>query len=323
MLKQTDIAAVLFQLKARLSRRYSVNPYRKRFTWLVVYLICLMVITAFVSGFFTNTQVESSKEAITPTLEAFYNVFLGRPLSKKEKAQVIKEFIVYYGGTCSQECEINVEYFAQHTKRMQDYPNQPEDILIRHGIISVNYFEPKNQNTLIMRLLNEPDPVRFADPKSKRLMTERDIIALVNLQAFLDSKSDKLPEEQKLSNKDIEKIVASIDELFGQNKYAGELLLYYVLTAELWASLKRDWQNLSKNERQAVLDYIQYKSQKPLPVYLYQRLFGITSAEAKNFETLERLADLREKMRQTVRVFSKAILQKHILDAIRSATLHP
>jgi hypothetical protein len=86
---------------------------------------------------------------------------------------------------------------------------QPEDLITRHLYIASSYFSPKHRGSLIQRLLTEPDPIRVVNPKTKRLMTQRDVVALANLGIFLHSHDS--PKNQSFSPKEIEEAVVLLE----------------------------------------------------------------------------------------------------------------
>lgn len=135
----------------------------------------------------TSNADERSAQAVSAELSSFFEAFLDRRLSASERRKVTEEYIAYYGSdTCEDSCVKYLEQLRQLVPRIRGNLDQAENhnLLARHVITSPSYFDPKLQGSLILRLLNEPDPVLVADPKSKRLMTEKDVVALIHILVF-------------------------------------------------------------------------------------------------------------------------------------------
>jgi hypothetical protein len=221
-----------------------------------------------------------STEAVQAQLADVYEAYLGRQLSQKELDQVTNEYILLFeSNTCEAKCVQDLEAWKTNIRIFQTKRGQPEDLIKRHSLISYNYFWPKTQGTLILRLLAEPDPVRVVNPAAKRLMTEKDVVALANLAIFL--KSNGSPKHHSFSPKEIDQVVSVL-------RKGGKMPVLFVIAAELWTGIQRDWSFLSATEKQIVRDYIQNKSNKSMPLPLYIRLTGFPIEEAKIAQNAER-----------------------------------
>jgi hypothetical protein len=83
-------------------------------------------------------------------------------------------------------------------------------------------------------LFLEPDPVRIADARSRRLMTERDVIALANIRNF--AKSSSPPRHKDLSRQQIEDLVALLKENVRDNR--GRIPQFFGEAAAFWAGVR-------------------------------------------------------------------------------------
>jgi|GEM_PF-6912260 hypothetical protein len=229
-----------------------------------------------------------STEVVQAELRDFFEVFLGRQLSPNEMKQVTREFIALFGAsTCEAKCTQALATNKTQLAILKTKPGQPEDLVTRHIYIASSYFSPLQRGSLIQRLLSEPDPIRVVNPKTKRLMTQRDVVALANLGILL--RSHDLPKNQSFSPKEIEEAVVLLESAVGSHAKAHKMPILFGVAAELWAGVQREWPALNANERQIVRDYIQHKSAKPMSVNLYSRLLGLSSAQAKEILTSERV----------------------------------
>ncbi|MEM8779598.1 MAG: hypothetical protein AAGF26_12150 [Cyanobacteria bacterium P01_G01_bin.49] len=258
---------------------------KKRKNWLIANLVGTIFIVLSVGQLAAYGQTKST-EAVRAELDDVYEAYLGRKLSQKELDQVTKEYIPLFGSnTCEAKCVQDLEAWKVNIKIFQTQRGQPEDLAKRHSLIAHNYLWAETQGTLILRLLTEPDPIRVFNPTTKRLMTEKDVIALANLGLFL--KSNGSPKHQSFSPKEIDQVVGVLEPLVGSQGKARKMPMLFVIAAELWAGIQRDWSSLSVTEQQSVRDYIQHKSNKPMPLPLYSRLVGFSMDQAKIIQNAE------------------------------------
>ncbi len=235
-------------------------------------------------------------EQVTADLAAFYETFAGRPLSADEQSQVTTEFIAYYGAeTCGAGCAKTLDNLKARAALMQSHAGQPDDLAIRHALLSVNYFDPKIAGSLQLRLLSERDPVRVVDTKTKRLMTEKDVVAAINLHVFRNAKGE--PKPVPVPETAIEDLAAKLNSAFGG---AGKekLPLFFVFAAEFWTGIQRQWPAMPETDRKAALNYIQYMSARPMPVPLYQKLMGLNADDARQVEAIDQGVQMADDVRQ-------------------------
>lgn len=122
-----------------------------------------------------------------------------------------------------------------------------------------------------LRLLTEPDPVRVVDFGSKRLMTEKDVIALANVSAFAKSQGD--PTHRQVSRQEIERMVAALNRTFGGN--SGKMPRFLSETAAFWAGVRQNWNQLSADERNLARAYAAKTGQIRLPSAMFGKLWGL------------------------------------------------
>lgn len=219
-------------------------------------------------------------DTVKTHVTAFFEVYVGHSLTENERDQVTREFIGYYGSeTCRKDCIDGIELFKEYTTLLKEKPGDPEALYLRHGLIQVNYFSPKMQNKLELRLLTKPDPVRVVDPGGKRVMTQGDIVAIANLNIFLRCYAGP-PEQQIFLADDLDKLARQFDEMFGNHPKARKMPEFMTNAAALWAGIQREWLELDEDEKLAVKDYIRHGAMRPMPRSLYVRLIGMSENEA-------------------------------------------
>jgi hypothetical protein len=204
----------------------------------------------------------------------FYEAFLGRKLSGSELRGIVDAFIK----GCTKEGKSRAAIheiaraFDPHTKVLRECKDCPAVLTLRHRLIEVNYFQ--NVNATELRYLTEPDPVRVVGPVTKRLMTERDVVALYNLHKF--STSDKDPQHKELSRQEIDRLAAELDRAIGTDPKSIQMPQFCTEAAALWAGIRQEWPRLSAAEKRGVRAYAGkgYKAYIPSPE-MYTRLLGL------------------------------------------------
>jgi len=265
------------------------------------------------SGPVKASEPTRSTEAVQTELENFFKVFLGRNLSQNELDQVTREFITSFGSsTCTAECVRTLNINQRHLAVMKAKPGQPEDLVIRQAYLYAGYFSPKvPEGRLFERLINEPDPIRLVDRKTKRLMTQRDIVALANLGIFI--KSDGLPKHHSFSSEEIDEAVVVLTRILEPQR----MPILFLAAAELWAGIQHHWSALSASEQQSVRNYIQDQSDQPLPTHLYSQLFGISSDAAQRLRTREQLDEIRGTLSRFMRVQGQAVTTNTVIQGLQ------
>ena len=111
---------------------------------------------------------------------------------------------------------------------------------------------PTQSGSFIQSLTDEVDPIRLADAKSGRIMTEGDVLGLMNINRFLRDGGE--PNEETFAADEIESHVS----VFQQRYIEGPESLPYraALAAELWAGIRQNWDALDGNQKDAVLAFL-------------------------------------------------------------------
>jgi hypothetical protein len=224
--------------------------------------------------------IAQSDQVVARGLKTFFEAWLKRELRGDELRKVTDEFIAFYAKRGTDRAGIHeaAKVFQGFAKILREHDGAPMAIRLRHNLIEANYFEPDMQNTTELRLLTEPDPVRVVDQDGKHLMTEQDVIALANLCSFITN-SDEEPRSQKVSRKKIDAITIELDRAFRED--AGYMDRYFRETAALWAGIRREWPNLSAEQKRKVRAYVTHGQMAPMDeVKLYGRLLDLDDAEA-------------------------------------------
>lgn len=225
-----------------------------------------------------------SDQVVARHQKAFYEAWLRRGLSANELREVTDEFIAFYTKQGKDRAGIHqaAESFTIYTKLLREHDGTPGAITTRHFLLAFNYFTPEMQNTTELRLLNEPDPVRVVDPSTKRLMTEKDVVALANIYNF--ARSEGVPRHKELSRQEIDRLVAELDHAFGNHPKAGEMPQFFGEAAAFWTGVRQEWPRLSEEEKRQARAYASKTYKSVPPVQLYAKLWGLdTNAAAKRY----------------------------------------
>ncbi|HKX28798.1 MAG TPA: hypothetical protein VJ302_13960 [Blastocatellia bacterium] len=234
-------------------------------------LIALLLILVSIS---CNGAVQS-EQIIKRNLDAFFEAFLGRELSQDEIREITDEFIRIHTAK-GQDRPAIVEIsrqFEGYVKILREQKDTPTEIGLRHQLLETSYFQPQMQNTIELRLLTAPDPVRVVDPGGKGLMTQRDVVALANLSYFANS--DEAPSHHDLSRQTIDELVARLDRAFGDQRGADRLRPFFKEAAELWAGIQQRWPELNDAERRQARAYAGKAYQAPMETKMYAKLLDL------------------------------------------------
>ena len=213
-------------------------------------------------------------------LDLFFEAFAGRELNRDELQQVTHEFVEYHTlhGRDPPAILEAAGQFGKFANTLRDGDTGPAALSLRHTRIAANFFDPDVQNTLFLRLLTAPDPVRVVDVQSRRLMTQRDVIALANIRQF--ARSTGAPRHQELSRQQIETMIALLRATVGGN--SGNMPQFFGEATAFWAGVKQEWPDLSAEQRQLVRAYADRMWRIQIPVELYGRLWGLDPQTASS-----------------------------------------
>jgi hypothetical protein len=222
----------------------------------------------------------------------FYEVFLGRKLTANEVRQLTGELIE--GGARSgqnREATRQVTWeFGLSAILLREDKEGPAALSWRHDFLETNYFRPEMQNTLELRLMTEPDPVLVVDARSKRLMTERDIVALANIHHF--ARSNGAPRHKELTRRQIEELASLLNSgIAGDHEALPPL---FASAAAYWAGVRQQWPYFSKQQRSLARAYASDTWLTNMPVEMYASLWGLDRVSAARRWAVDVSARTRE-----------------------------
>lgn len=222
----------------------------------------------------------ASDAVVERHLEAFFEAFVGRELSRGEVRRVTDEFISIHSRNGQSRAAIreSARRFGSFAKIMRGNGKGPAALSLRHVRIELNYFHPDMQRTLFLRLLTEPDPVHVVDVRTRRLMTERDVVALANLHRFATSEGP--PRHTALSRKQVEELVAALKATVGA-KGAG-MPQFFGEAAVFWAGVQEEWPRLDAEQKRLARAYAARTWRIRIPVQMYGRLWGLDPRSASS-----------------------------------------
>jgi len=215
---------------------------------------------------------------VARNMSEFYAAFLGRQLSREELRTLTDEYIRYHASDGkSREAirEASVRFGARKKPLLRD-PTGPTAYAMRHWVIQLNYFDPKVQDMLHLKLMTQPDPVRVVDRRSRRLMTEQDVIALANIRQF--AKSEGPPRHRKLSRQQIEDLVTALNDAVGSN--SGKMPQFFGEAAAFWAGVQKAWPQLDAQQRLLARAYADRTWRIQIPPRMYGLLWGLDGRTA-------------------------------------------
>ena len=226
------------------------------------------------------SAASQSDRVVAQHQKEFYEAWLRRELRGNELREVTDEFIAYYTKQGKDRAGMHevAGSFDIYSKLLREHDATPAAFTTRHSLLVLNYFDPGMQNTTELRLLNEPDPVRVVDPSSKRLMTERDVVALANIYNF--ARSEGAPRHSELSRQEIDRLVTELDRAYGNHQESGQLPQFFGETAAFWAGVRQEWPRLSDEEKRKARAYADKTYKSLPPVQLYAKLWGLDSNAA-------------------------------------------
>jgi hypothetical protein len=222
----------------------------------------------------------SADPAVSRDLRSFFEAFVGRDLTDAEVRDVTFEFIELHtaGGKTSDAIRDIARQLDAYSKTLRSNAATPGVLRTRHALIESNYLNPDLHDTIGLRLLTEPDPVRVVDVRSRRVMTERDVTALANLRRFARSSGE--PRHEQPSRRQIEALIAALQASVGGN--SGNMPRFFGEAAAFWAGVQHEWPKLNANQKSLVRAYADKTWRVQMPVELYGRLWGLDAQTASS-----------------------------------------
>jgi hypothetical protein len=118
-------------------------------------------------------------------------------------------------------------------------------------------------------LINEPDPVRFFDAATRRIMTELDVVALANLIVFAGS--DGGPRHRNLSFQEAETFVR--ERLCDLSRCG--VSVFFNEAGILWAGIQQQWPHFTAEEKRKARFYVQRGRGNIMSVNQTAKVLGI------------------------------------------------
>jgi hypothetical protein len=202
---------------------------------------------------------------------AFYSAYVGRELTRAELRELTDQ-VVRFGvdaGQSPEQIRKHARAFGPSTKIIEGGGAAAETQ--RHWFLNENFFRPKLQGTIEVRLMAEGNPVRVTDRRSGRVMTERDIVALANLRDFARSKG--APRHRDLSRAEIEAAVKKLNALVGGDN--GRMPQFFAEASVFWIGVRQEWPRLSTEQRNLARAYAARTWRIRLPPEMHERLWGL------------------------------------------------
>lgn len=217
---------------------------------------------------------------VAQRMHVYYEGLLGRKLTPKEAHGVTQEFLQGHGrgGKSSQNIRDLAFELGLNGILLREEKNSPAALSLRHALLEANYFRPSMQNTLELKLLTEPDPVRVADAQSQRLMTEQDVLALANIYHF--TKSKDAPLHRPLSSQQLDELTTLLNRSF--KKRPGTLPRFFADASAFWAGVRQQWPYFNTQQRNWTRAYAASSWRTQMPVEMYMRLLGVDRQIASN-----------------------------------------
>jgi hypothetical protein len=268
--------------------------------WLRTSAAALLVLAAFVAPT-AHADRRMYDPAIARDVAIFMPAYLGRATTGTEIATVTDEFLRYppRPGMALREIRKLADAFASYAPVFRDDPKGPRAALLRHRLLVANYFTPSMRNTLTLRLLLEPDPVRIVDARNKQLLSESAVTALTQLLQFASTTSE--PGARPPTRAEVDQVAEAIKLMISDPNKGARLPDMVPEAAAFWAGLVREWPRLSRDDRRLARDYVVRMPEAELPAPLYARLWGETAKQAASYSNADAAARTRDVARETSR----------------------
>jgi hypothetical protein len=222
----------------------------------------------------------ASDAVVAGELSAFFQAFTGRPLGSDELHRVTGEFMEIHAlqGKDRPAIRAAARGFSAPARLLRQDQGSPAALTTRHALIAANYFNPDLLDTLALQLLTEPDPVRVFDVRSRRLMTQGDVVALANLRHFV--RLGGAPRHRDLSRDQVNALAALLQATVGGN--SGRMPQFFGEAAAYWAGVRQAWPSMTVAQRDLALAYAGSTWRTRMPVDMYRSLWGLSPQAAQS-----------------------------------------
>lgn len=256
--------------------------------------LSLFLPSAAVAGFAADGLSTAQTER---KLSTFFEAYLGRPLTAKERRAAAKAYIGYFEEDgCRTRCADSLKTHLENARTFEEKTGSVEDLTLRQRYLQANVYGEKPTPDIILSLLEEPDPIAVRNPSVQRLMTRRDAVAFVALRRLM--KTGEWPKAQTIPAAELSKLVDALEQSYGSK--APRLPVRLALAAEMRAGLESLWQTLSSGEKEAVRLFLEDGSTHPLTVSLWAKILALPEEEAQAIAEADQLDRSYEALYQTM-----------------------
>lgn len=243
--------------------------HRRQGILLFTLLSLLLAVTA-------GPVLAASASEAKSRVKGAYEAFLRRPVTGAELDRLYAEEVADQG-------EFDADRIAEMDEilailRRED--GKPAGLHLRHDIVETVYF--KSAMPFAARLVAAMDPPVVVDKLSEELMTQADVLALVQILKFWNSGTD--PKAIKPGPEDARLAASLTRELETMISQGGALPEMLRDASALRVGLARHWTSLSARDKDLVRAYMEKNlagKLTELPPELYGRLMGWSSFEIK------------------------------------------
>lgn len=222
-------------------------------------------------------------------LEALFETFAARPLSREELTQVTQEFHLEFsgdGGTPTPEqraaLDESLQAYREATERLRKDDASGRALFLRHEFVQRAIFGESLWGPVSLAILQEPDPVLVVDARAEYVMTRRDVLAFVNITNFSrGTEAPAEPHHRDLTDEQLALVAAELERSFGpQSAIESRMPQFYSEAAAYWAGVRREWAGLTSQERDLTWLYPSYTFQVNMTDELFGKVWGLDPTEA-------------------------------------------
>jgi len=226
-------------------------------------------------------EVEMSFDELAREVEYVLELIAKRNLSDEEIQRATSEFQASFDGRCAKPCIAAVRGNLDSVEPMKSAPGTPRDLLARQYYSRTLYFSPTQAGSFIQQLTDESDPIRLADAKSERIMTQGDVLGVLNIRHFLSS--DDRPATRHFDDAAVDAVIASYRERFVDGVF--KLPFRAGLAAELWAGVEQNWDALDAAQQQQLRDFLENKDGKAtMELGVFRIVLGLDEESAADYK---------------------------------------
>lgn len=263
----------------------------------------LFVAIALIAGVIAATSsvtFAATEDGLRSRIQALYELFLRRPLAKRELQKIVEENAADYA-SLDEEARGNFDRFIDVLRNKR---GTPMELHARNVLIKSAYFD-EDRDALGRALLLSVDPVVVVNEKHEEVMTRGDVLAFVQILKFHDTGHDPRKIEKTRNEKDNElaaKLTIELKAIAEKGSAFPEMLLH---TSALWTGLVQHWASLTAEQKKSARFYIATSLNGTLvdmPDALYAKLMGWSKDEItmatlhRNYKVIMMMHGLQNRM---------------------------